>query len=81
MQPDNVGKIESLDWAIHGQHGQPGLNDRVARHESDLYGDGRTLGLMQKVSVMWKIHWWIACAVSAVIGAIGTEMFHRIFHP
>lgn len=58
--------------------GERGLEAQVGQHHRDLYGDGRELGLMQKVAVMWRIHVWIACVLSALFGALVTEVIHRI---
>lgn len=40
--------------------------DKLAR---DFYGNG-ALGVMQKVTIMWRIHVWVLCTLSGGIGLV-----------
>lgn len=52
----------------------PGLLHKVRTHETILSGDVETgsLGIVQKVGIMWRVHVWLLCGFSGAIGgAIG----------
>ena len=45
----------------------PGLTARVNEYWKILNGNGN-LGLIQKVSIMWRAHVWVMCTLSGIIG-------------
>jgi hypothetical protein len=55
--------------------------DRIAtemeRYDELLFGKGGSLGLAQQVKVMWRIHVWILCTLSAIAGSILTAFAMR----
>jgi hypothetical protein len=44
------------------------LNSRVEDHHTTLYGSNGNFGVSQKVVVMWRVHVWLLCSVSAAVG-------------
>jgi len=44
------------------------LTERVKDHHSTLYGENGNFGVSQKVVIMWRIHVWLLCSVSAAVG-------------
>lgn len=59
-----------------------GIETVVNRHEKELYGDGANLGVSQKVAVLWRIHTWLLCTLSALAGSAATIAVQKIFlHP
>lgn len=46
----------------------PGLAYKVNRHDELLLGKDGNPGIVQKVNMMWRIHVWVYCAMSAAAG-------------
>jgi hypothetical protein len=71
-------KIEKLDKKIdHSTQllegdgaDAPGLLSRVAGMERILFGQGQEdhWGMVQKVNVLWRMHVWVLCTMSAGAG-------------
>lgn len=55
------------------------IEETVIRHDKELYGDGTNLGLSQKVSVLWRMHVWLLCTLSALAGSLATIAVQRLF--
>jgi hypothetical protein len=55
-----------------------GLEATVLQHEKELYGDGSNLGISQKVTVLWRIHTWLLCTLSALFGSAATLVVERL---
>ncbi len=58
-----------------------GLEGAVARHEKELYGDGKELGISQKVTVLWRLHVWLLCLLSGLAGSAITLGVQKLTHP
>ena len=41
-------------------------------------GNG-TFGIFQKVDIMWRVHVWLLCGFSTIVGAIIASLFNRFF--
>ena len=48
--------------------------DQFEKVEHVLFGVDGDLGLTQRVAVMWRIHVWILCTISAACGSIMTAL-------
>lgn len=57
------------------------LDETVAKHDRELYGDGANLGVSQKVTVLWRLHTWLLCALSAAAGSLITIGVQKLLHP
>jgi hypothetical protein len=65
---ENSKKLDRILMILEGQPDQPGLIATVQKHHQILHGNGSGFGLVQKVSVMWRIHVWVLCTCSALGG-------------
>ncbi len=52
----------------------------LSKHDKELYGDGSNLGISQKVTVLWRLHTWLLCSLSALAGSGITIAVQRIMH-
>lgn len=75
-----VEDIEDLKAAVFGCESQqtPGLNRKVARIEQVLSGDDDSLGLTQKVNIVWRVHVWLLCLFSGIAGSFLTLAVQRL---
>lgn len=53
----------------------------VEKHDRELYGDGTNLGISQKVTVLWRLHTWLLCSLSALAGSGITLAVQKLIHP
>lgn len=51
------------------------LNDKVLDHDITLYGKDGEMGLTHKVNVIWRVHVWLLCLLSAVVGGVVVHWF------
>lgn len=58
-----------------------GVEAVVSRHDKELYGDGASLGISQKVNVLWRLHVWLLCLLSGLAGSGITLAFQKLVHP
>lgn len=65
---DNSRKLDKILFLIEGEEGSPGVLGRLTAHSETLYGIHGSMGLVQKVNVMWRAHTWILCTMSAGVG-------------
>lgn len=75
--------IEDLKTAVFGCNEQqvPGLKREVYEIKMSLVGDGKILGLVQKVGVMWRLHVWLLCVFSGAAGSGLTLLIQKFAHP
>ena len=52
----------------------------IADHHETLYGSHGVPGVAYKVGIMWRIHVWVLCTLSGVIGVIGTIAVQKYMH-
>lgn len=45
------------------------LCDRFETIEKLLLGEGGKFGIAHQVNVLWRVHIWVACTLSAIAGA------------
>ncbi len=57
------------------------LEQTISKHDKELYGDGTNLGISQKVTVLWRLHTWLLCSLSALAGSGVTLAVQKIIHP
>ena len=49
--------------------------EQLKRHDEALYGDGKGgFGMSQRVQIMWRVHVWALCSLSALTGSIITAI-------
>lgn len=48
------------------------LTEAVRSHERLLYGRDGEFGLAHQIKLLWRIHVWVLCALSATGGSIVT---------
>lgn len=77
-QTDSEALLREHELLLKGERG---LEAQVGQHHRDMYGDGKDLGLMQKVAIMWRVHIAVACVISALFGAFANELFRRLVGP
>lgn len=64
--------VMGINSILHGQSERPGLLSQVNKHEALLFGEDGDMGDHHRVSVMWRVHVWILCTISAALGGILT---------
>ena len=42
--------------------------DKIKAHDETLYGKEGQMGIAHKVTVLWRAHVWVLCAMSAGLG-------------
>jgi len=65
-------KIDRIYDILNGTPHQPGLLERVEETERTLRGHQGSMGLVQKVNMMWRVHIWVVGGVGTVIGSLLT---------
>ena len=75
---ENSRKLDELILLIKGQDDAPGMLARIALHEEVLFGHRGNSGLINKVNMMWKLHTWLLCSLSAGVGASLSELVHFV---
>ena len=50
---------------------------RLERLERKMFGNGE-LGVAQQNSIMWRVHVWVLCALSAGLGIAATVVIQRL---
>lgn len=73
-----ANQVEEHEMILHGKGEVTGLIAKVKRHDKELYGEGNAIGVSQKVGVMWRVHVWLACAISAVLGFLSNELVRGV---
>lgn len=71
---DNSRKLDELIQLIKGEQDAPGVLARLSLHEEVLFGSRGNGGLIHKVNMMWKIHTWLLCTLSAGAGFMLREI-------
>lgn len=61
-------------------HNNEETNARLERLEKKVFGNGE-LGIAQQNNIMWRVHVWMLCTLSAGLGAIATVILHKILKP
>lgn len=54
------------------------MKEDVQKMKHKLEGNG-SFGVLQKVDVMWRVHVWLLCGFSTIVGAIIASLFNRFF--
>lgn len=70
--------LQRIAQILEGSKDAPGLVARVAEHDVILNGRSGTLGLLQKVAVMWRAHVWVIASLSAIIGWVAKTLLTKI---
>lgn len=79
---DNSKKLDRLLLAIEGTEDYPGLAKRLALVEHLLFGKDGQGGLIQQHTILWRIHVWILCTLSGLVGTGLTILVQRYLkHP
>ena len=75
-------KIERILVIIEGTgEDAPGLMARISMVERVLFGrEKQDEGLVYKVGVLWRMHVWLLCALSAAGGFVMREIIRVIWH-
>ncbi len=64
---DNSRKLDRILALIEGEDNAPGILSKLALHEEVLFGRNGW-GMVTRVNLMWRIHVWVLCALSAAGG-------------
>lgn len=75
---DNSLKLDRILSWIEGDSTNPGFNDRIKLIEKILFGQEGKRGVIQEHMIMWRIHVWLLCALSGLLGSIITLMVEKI---
>lgn len=46
------------------------ISEQVKAHSITLYGKEGEMGIAHKVTVLWRAHVWVLCALSAGLGFV-----------
>lgn len=68
ISEENSKKLDLVITLLRGEPGAPGLLARQSLDEETLYGTKGNIGLVNKVNIMWRIHVWVLCTMSALAG-------------
>jgi len=72
---DNSRKLDRILALIEGEDNAPGILAKVALHDEMLFGSrGKGFGLITRVNLMWRVHVWVLCALSASAGYLFKAM-------
>ena len=75
---ENSKKLDRILAWIEGDQTNPGFNDRIRLIEKILFGKEGQRGMVQEHIIMWRIHVWILCSLSGVLGAIITLLVQKL---
>lgn len=70
----NSEKLDRILAMLEGFGQAPGLLSKVEMHDKILFGEQGKDGLISKVNTLWRIHVWLSCSVSAIIGYFVREI-------
>lgn len=71
---ENSKKLDRMIILLEGAGADtPGLVQIVSSHSEALFGVRGRNGIIQRVDVMWRVHVWILCSVSAGAGIFATK--------
>lgn len=75
-------KIDRVTGLIEGAGSDaPGLMARLSMVERVLFGkEKQDEGLVYKVGVLWRVHVWVLCTLSAAGGFVLREVIRLIWH-
>jgi hypothetical protein len=65
---ENGRKLDKIIQILEGSRDVPGILSKVHQHDEMLNGNGKQLGLVTKVNVMWLSSVWVLSAISAIVG-------------
>ena len=79
----NSQKLDRVLLAVEGTPDYPGINMRLAIVEKVLFGKEGAGGLVQQHVILWRIHVWILCTLSGLLGTALTLLVQRFLkaHP
>ena len=75
---NNSRKLDRIIGWIEGDDGTPGLQDRMKLIERILFGKEGQRGMIQEHMIMWRIHVWLLCSLSGILGAIMTLLIQKL---
>lgn len=76
----NSHKLDRILLILEGSGpDNPGVVQRLAHIERTIYGIDSGSGIAQKVAILWRVHVWILCTLSATMGVLATEAIHLFF--
>ena len=78
---DMQSDIRELQGEVFGDDAkrEPGLKRRQAATDLEMHGDGNMLGIKSKVNILWRLHVWALCSLSATFGAVVTVVVQQIY--
>ena len=68
MEHEFERKLDRVLQLLEGEKDAPGVIGRLAHVESMLYGSSSMMGIGTKVSILWRVHIWLLCTLSAAAG-------------
>ena len=71
MDADDTRKLDRLIEEIER------LVKMVEGHDLLLHGTAEKFGLIHQVRIMWRIHMWILCSLSALCGSVLTILVNK----
>jgi hypothetical protein len=71
-----LGELHDIKMTLRGDPDRPGIVQELATMRHVLYGNG-TLGLIQKVGVIWRSYVWVLCTASGFAGSGITILVHH----
>ena len=77
---EHTKKLDTILMLLQGSQDMPGLIGNQRKVMNDLYGNGKW-GIKTKLEMMWRLHVWLLCSGSAVLGYIAREVFEKGRHP
>ena len=58
-----------------------GLKGELSEMRQVIHGDGKELGLFQRVNIMWRVHVWVLCVLSGAAGSGLTLLIQKLQGP
>lgn len=72
-------KVDRILQVIEGEgDDQPGVIGQLAEIRRDFYGVKNELGVKAKMAIVWRVHVWLLCSASALIGIGLDTLWHQI---
>lgn len=69
VSAENAKKLDRLIFLMEGAgEDTPGIVHKLNEHDLVLMGQRGEPGLMSKVNIMWRVHVWLLCSLSGLVG-------------
>jgi hypothetical protein len=77
---DVTRKLDRILILIEGDgENAPGLNGRVSKLEGAVFGGEQAMGLLTRTMIMWRVHVWMLCTLSAGAALLAREVVRYIW--